>query len=392
MTADDKLSWLEKDPFIKLFNRSGYVLDFNDFRFDAFTQESVGISLLTRYGLSKGKSLEKFANEEPRNIVLKLFSDLMDYYEYDYIHQDADDAECQRYYRRCKKILSSTAQGGVKEAGMFFNVIIRFNESQAMPSDRMFEETDSQIAARFKNYDGSPNFDLLRTLPTITACEFDGEKGAVAKLGYLGADPSHQLSEVIETFPAVKLNDILSQIGWLGSRTRWMVFSGDPYRLIGNVQDNYQAIHNPAVIKFPQMPVNEKQIAVMMPFNNSYLTPTEDPVYKAIKTAGEQVGFSCVRADEIRTPTDIKDDIFKLIEESKIVIADLSGGNRNVYYEMGLAHARGRIVIPISSDSENLPFDIGHIRTLFFHKDQHGINGLACDLAKVLEDVENATR
>ena len=387
MASDNTLSWMERDPFIKLFNRGGYVLDFNDFRFDAFTQESVGVPLLTQYGLSKGKSLEKFANEAPRNVALKLFSDLMDYYEYDFIRQDDNDADYQRLYKRCKEILSSTAQGGVGEAGMFFNVIIRFDESQAISPDRMFEGTPSQIAARFKNYDGSPNFELLRTLPTITTREFYQDDSVVARLGYLGPGPTHQLSEIIEEFPAMKLNDILPQNGWLGSRTRWMVLAGDPYRLLGNVQENYQTIQNPAVIQFPRIPVNEKQIAVMMPFNSSYFTPSEDPVYKAIKMAGEQAGFSCVRADEIRTPTDIKDDIFKLIEGSKIIVADFSGGKRNVYYEMGLAHARGRIVIPISGDDEKLPFDIGHIRTVFFHRDIHGIEGLTCDLTQVLKAV-----
>lgn len=387
MASSNTLSWMEKDPFIKLFNRSGYVLDFTDLQFDAFTQSSIGILLREKYGLSKGKSLERFANEAPRNVALKLLSDLMDYYEYDFIKQDANDADYQGLYKRCKVILSSTAHGGVKGAGMFFNVIVRIDESQAMSPDRMFEETSPQIATRFKNYDGSPNFDLLRTLPTITTCEFDQDESAVARLGYLGSDPTHQLSEIIETFPAAKLNNILPHISWLGSRTRWMVFAGDPYRLIGNVQKNYQAVQNPAVVQFPRVPVNEKQIAVMMPFSSSYLTPSDDPVYGAIKKAGDQLGFSCVRADEIHTPTDIKDDIFKLIEGSKIIVADLSGGNRNVYYEMGLAHARGRIVIPISSDDEKLPFDIGHIRTVFFHGSLHGIEGLTSDLVKVLKAI-----
>ena len=97
---------MEKDPFIKLFNRGGYVLDFNDFRFDAFTQESIGVPLLTRYGLSKGKSLEQFVNEAPRNAALKLFSDLMDYYEYAFIQKDDGDTDYQRLYKRCKEILS----------------------------------------------------------------------------------------------------------------------------------------------------------------------------------------------------------------------------------------------------------------------------------------------
>ena len=45
MVAADTLTFLEKQPFFKLFNRGGYVLDFSTERFDDFTQESVGVKL-----------------------------------------------------------------------------------------------------------------------------------------------------------------------------------------------------------------------------------------------------------------------------------------------------------------------------------------------------------
>ncbi len=54
------LSNIEKGALVKLFNRGGYVLDFSTVDFDAFTLDSVGVALCTKYGLSKGKSLNVF--------------------------------------------------------------------------------------------------------------------------------------------------------------------------------------------------------------------------------------------------------------------------------------------------------------------------------------------
>lgn len=47
------VTFLEKEPFLRLFNRNGYVLDFGTERFDDFTQESIGVRLCDKYrGLS----------------------------------------------------------------------------------------------------------------------------------------------------------------------------------------------------------------------------------------------------------------------------------------------------------------------------------------------------
>lgn len=383
------ITFLEKEPFLRLFNRGGYVLDFGTERFDDFTQESIGVRLCNKYELSKGRSLERFASEASANQVWKLFADLLKYYESFYIHKDTDEAEHETLYQKCKQILSSHSTETKKNEdgnSMYFNVIIRASDSFPVDNTRIFEDTNPTVATRFKNPDGTPNFELLQTLPTITSPEYDNDSSEIAQIGYLGTDLSQRLNSVVASFPSVKLNRILATTKWRGSRTRWMVFKGDPYRMLGDLRNSYNPVQNAAVLQFPTTSINGKQIAVMMPFNKNYPTATDDPVYRAVKAAATQLGYDCKRVDEIPTPTDITQDILKLIEGSKVIIADLSGANPNVYYEMGLAHARGRIVIPISRDRENLPFDNSHIRTIFYHADdEYGLNGLTAKLVKALE-------
>lgn len=386
--APNGLTFMEKEPFLRLFNRGGYVLDFSTERFDDFTQESVDIRLCEKYGSSKGRSLEYFVSDAPAYRVWKLFADLLEYYENFFI-EDADGTEYENLYQKCKRILASHITETKKNEGndsMFFNVIIRANEDFPVEDERIFEDTNPTVAARFKNPDGTPNFEMLQKLPTITSLEYTDDSSTIAQIGYLGTDLSQCLSSVVASFPSITLNRILAATNWRGSRTRWMVFKGDPYRMLGDLRSNYNPVQSEAVLKFPSVPSKDNRIAVMMPFNPAYLNPLEDPVYRAIWNAADQLGYECRRVDEIKTPTDITQDILRLIESSRVVIADLSGANPNVYYEMGLAHARGRIVIPISNSKERLPFDNRQIRTIFFHDDdEYSLQGLTKSIIATLE-------
>lgn len=387
------LTFLEKEPFMRLFNRGGYVLDFSTERFDDFTLESVGLRLCERYRISKGRSLEKFVSEAPVNQVWKLFSDLLNYYENFCIQEDTESNEYKNLYQRCKQIISSRTAKEI-DGSMFFNVIIRQSEDTEISSSRVFENTDPSIAAKFKTSDGEINYHALRDLPTIMTLEYTDANPETAQIGYIDDSSSNgfpKLKSVITTFPSFTLSKMLNVTSnpYWGCRTHWMVFEGDPYKMLGCLQsatNNYNPVQHDAVLKFPDTPINSKQIAVMMPFNAVYPSPTDDPVYKAVKEATAQLGYDCKRVDEITAPTDIKQDILKLIEGSRIVVADLTGANPNVYYEMGLAHARGRIVIPISSDKGNLPFDNSHIRTIFYHKDDgYSLQGLTAKLVETLK-------
>ena len=55
----------------------------------------------------------------------------------------------------------------------------------------------------------------------------------------------------------------------------------------------------------------------------------------------------------------ILDKIGRLISQADVVIADCSGRNPNVFYELGMAHALGKPVVLITSDAvEQAPTDI----------------------------------
>jgi len=93
---------------LQLFNRGGYVLNFSTEKFDSFTKNIVGVALCARYGLSKGKSLEKFVQDGTESDVIKLFNALMDYYESqpEYVSEiKINDV----LYNKCKAILKKVS-------------------------------------------------------------------------------------------------------------------------------------------------------------------------------------------------------------------------------------------------------------------------------------------
>ncbi|CAG0994027.1 hypothetical protein METP3_02830 [Methanosarcinales archaeon] len=102
-------------------------------------------------------------------------------------------------------------------------------------------------------------------------------------------------------------------------------------------------------------------IFVLMPFN-----PEFDATYNVIKRVSEEAGFRCLRGDEEKTSGDILPHILQLIVKSRLIIANITGRNSNVFYELGIAHSIGKEVMLISETVEDMPFDISHIRILTF--------------------------
>lgn len=106
------LTPFEKNTFLRLFNRGGYILDFSTPSFDIFTMESVGVPLCEKYQLSKGKSLSAFINEADNNSIVKLLSDLLDYYELRYHYEiNNENPEYFPTYKKCRLIIDRVAAG-----------------------------------------------------------------------------------------------------------------------------------------------------------------------------------------------------------------------------------------------------------------------------------------
>ena len=78
---------------------------------------------------------------------------------------------------------------------------------------------------------------------------------------------------------------------------------------------------------------------------------------------------------------EIPEQIFRLLRDSSLVIADLTGANPNVMYELGLRHTTGKLTIQIG-ERGRLPFDVASIRTIMFKRTDAGLVQARKDLAK----------
>ena len=109
----------------------------------------------------------------------------------------------------------------------------------------------------------------------------------------------------------------------------------------------------------------------MMPF-----APRFDAVYAALQQAVAESGMRCLRADDIWINDHIVDDIINLIWRARVVIADLSSRNANVFYEMGIAHTLGREVIQIAQSETDIPFDVRSLRSITYLNNGKGLEHL----------------
>lgn len=110
-------------------------------------------------------------------------------------------------------------------------------------------------------------------------------------------------------------------------------------------------------------PAAEGTCFVMQPFAGQ-LGNYYEQIYKP---AIEQAGLTAVRGDtDIFGTGKIMDQIWRGIRSSTVLLAELTSKNPNVFYELGLAHALEKPVVLVSSNLDDVPFDLQHIRVVLY--------------------------
>lgn len=121
---------------------------------------------------------------------------------------------------------------------------------------------------------------------------------------------------------------------------------------------------------------------VLMPFERKFQPLYEDH----IKTVAKELAMSVARSDDFFTTQAIIGEVWSAIAQSKIVIADCTDRNPNVFYEIGIAHAIGKPVILITQNVEDIPFDLRHLRHIKYEYTPRGVKQFERRLKTTLLD------
>lgn len=99
---------------------------------------------------------------------------------------------------------------------------------------------------------------------------------------------------------------------------------------------------------------------VLLPFK----APFDDYYEDIIKPAAKAADLATLKADEIYGTGPIIQDIWKQIWSAAVVIADVTGKNPNVNYELGICHTLGVPTVIITQSMDDVPFDYRHRRCI----------------------------
>ena len=124
----------------------------------------------------------------------------------------------------------------------------------------------------------------------------------------------------------------------------------------------------------PKKPI----VFVITPFNEDFLA-----LYDELSRQFEN-DFEFTNAGDLDNQQSILKDIVQGIYKADVIIADLTGLNANVFYELGLAHAMNKKVIIITQDLSELPFDIKSYRANEYSLQFNKLPNLIIELKKFI--------
>ncbi|HYM59369.1 MAG TPA: hypothetical protein VEZ11_00605 [Thermoanaerobaculia bacterium] len=127
---------------------------------------------------------------------------------------------------------------------------------------------------------------------------------------------------------------------------------------------------------------------VLMPFTDE-LRPVFDD---HIALIANRLGLSAGRADDFFSSRSIVHEIWSAIYSAQLVVADCTGRNPNVFYEIGLAHAIGKKTILISQTLDDVPFDLRHLRSIRYEFAPRGMKDFENDLQATIQMVLRSGR
>lgn len=101
----------------------------------------------------------------------------------------------------------------------------------------------------------------------------------------------------------------------------------------------------------------------------------------------KEYGYSVVRADKMQNSGLITKAIIEQIISSDLVIADLTGNNPNVFYELAIRHSYRKPAIQIIKGDIEIPFDLADMRTISYDTTLSGADQAKKDLSAMINSI-----
>ena len=134
------------------------------------------------------------------------------------------------------------------------------------------------------------------------------------------------------------------------------------------------------IFGLPETPPKPADVFVVMPFAAEFR-----PVYDDhLRAVAARLGVSIERADDFFSAGSVVRDVWNAISHARVVIADCTGRNPNVFYELGVAQTLGKPVILIAQNVDDMPFDVRHMRTIAYEPTPDGMQSFETALERTL--------
>ena len=120
---------------------------------------------------------------------------------------------------------------------------------------------------------------------------------------------------------------------------------------------------------------------VLMPFGKRHLDRAFQTV---VVPVAAELGVDATRADH--GPEEIMEGIWSRMLDARVVIADVTGENPNVMYELGIAHAVGKPLLLLSAGrGDDVTFDLRRYRHIFYTTSPKGLECLRVEMRRELK-------
>lgn len=136
--------------------------------------------------------------------------------------------------------------------------------------------------------------------------------------------------------------------------------------------------------ELPDLVIDPELCFVLMPFGPAWSRKLYDNhIVKACKNRK----LNALRADDIYGARGIMHDVWTYINQARLIIADLTTRNPNVFYEVGIAHTLGKEVVLVTQTMDDVPFDLRAIRCIVYSLELDGPQKLEKDLVRTISSI-----